>query len=99
MAEAERASTGDHSRQGLGSFGDPDGYNGFVPSEHYLSSVWCDVKKNRPVAQLDKLVQGVEGEVSVFIEVATVATESAEKFTRQALVQKVGLYVTAYSIL
>ena len=51
------------------------------------------------MAQLDKLVQGVEGEVSVLIEVATVATESAEKFGRQALVQKVGLYVTAYSIL
>ena len=64
----------------FGSFGDPDGYNGFVPSENYLSSVWCDVMKNRPVAKLDKLAQGVESEVRVLVEVATVATESAEKF-------------------
>eukprot|EP00904_Undaria_pinnatifida_P000542 jgi/Undpi1/10489/HiC_scaffold_29.g12939.m1 len=46
----------------IGSFIDPDGYNGFVPSEHYRSSVWCDVMQNRPVAKLDNLVQGVEGE-------------------------------------
>ena len=64
----------------IGSFIDPDGYNGFVPSEHYRSSVWCDVMQNRPVAKLDNLVQGVEGEVRVLAEVATVAPESAEKF-------------------
>ena len=62
----------------FGSFRDPDGYNGFVPSEHYLSSVWCDVMQKRPVAKLDKLVQGVEGEVRVLVEVAAVATEFAE---------------------
>ena len=62
----------------FGSFGDPDGYNGFVPSEHYLSSVWCDVMQKRPVAKLDKLVQGVEGEVRVLVEVSAVATEFAE---------------------
>ena len=62
----------------FGSFGDTDGYNGFVPSEHYLSSVWCDVMQKRPVAKLDKLVQGVEGEVRVLVEVAAVATEFAE---------------------
>lgn len=47
----------------FGSFGDRDGYNGFIPSEHYLSSVWCDVMQKRPVAKLDNLVKGVEGEV------------------------------------
>lgn len=47
----------------FGSFDDPDGYNGFVPSAHYLSSVWTDMMQTRPVAKLDKLVQGVEGEV------------------------------------
>ena len=62
----------------FGSFGDPDGYNDFVPSEHNLSSVWCDVMQKRPVAKLDKLVQGVEGEVRVLVEVAAVATEFAE---------------------
>ena len=64
----------------FGSFSDPDGNNGFLPSEHYLSSVWCDGMQNRPVAKLDKLMQGVEGEMRVLVEVATVATEAAEKY-------------------
>ena len=34
--------------------------------------------QKRPVAKLDKLVQGVEGEVRVLVEVSAVATEFAE---------------------
>eukprot|EP00903_Cladosiphon_okamuranus_P019959 g18342.t1 len=48
----------------FGSFSDPDGYDGFVPSTHYLSSSWCDGMQSRPVAKIDKLVRGVEGEAS-----------------------------------
>ena len=82
---------------GFGSFGDPDGYNAFVPSEYYLSSVWCDVMQNRPVAKLGKLVQGVEGEVRVLVEVATVATESAERFWSSDPCPKGRDYATAHS--
>lgn len=57
----------------FGSFDDPDGYNGFVPSIHFLSSVWCDAMQNRPVAKLDKLVRGVEGEVRMLVEGCDVA--------------------------
>ena len=39
----------------FGSFGDHDGYNGFVSPERCLSSVWRDVMQNRPVAKLDVL--------------------------------------------
>ena len=56
----------------FGSFGDPDGYNGFVLSENYLSSVWSNVMQNRPVAKLGKLVQGVEGEVRMCASVSAV---------------------------
>lgn len=49
--------------RGFGSFEDPDGYNGFVPSSHYLSSVWLELMQIKPVAKLDRLVKGVNGEV------------------------------------
>ena len=56
----------------FGSFGHPDGYNGFLPSENFFSSVWSDVMQNRPVAKLDKLVQGVEGEARMCANVPAV---------------------------
>ena len=64
----------------FGSFGDADGYNGFVPSKGYLSSVSSDAMQNRPVAKLDKLVQGVEGEVSVCAEVLAVRKKVEDFF-------------------
>ena len=43
----------------------------FSPKD-YLSSVWSDVMQNRPVAKLDKLVQGVEGEARMCANVPAV---------------------------
>ena len=47
----------------FGSFEDADGYNGFSPSEHYLSTVWCERMQQSRAARLDKHVNGVQGEV------------------------------------
>lgn len=49
--------------KGFGVFADPNGYNGFYPSPYYLSAVWTEWMQRRPVAKLDRLVKGVEGEV------------------------------------
>lgn len=49
----------------FGSLYDPNGYNGFIPSEHYLTSVWIEWVQERSVTRLDKLVTGVDGEVSL----------------------------------
>ncbi|CAB1110632.1 unnamed protein product [Ectocarpus sp. CCAP 1310/34] len=46
----------------FGSFEDADGYNGFSPSEHYLSTVWCERMQRSRAARLDKHVNGVQGE-------------------------------------
>lgn len=40
------------SERPFGSFDDPD-YNGFVPSAHYLSSVWTNEMQTRPVAKIE----------------------------------------------
>ena len=47
----------------FGCFDDPDGYNGFIPSEHFLTTVWMEWMQERRVAKLDRLVNGAEGEV------------------------------------
>ena len=44
---------------------DPNGYDGFTPSAHYLRTVWDESQQVRHVARLDKFVSGVEGEVRV----------------------------------
>ena len=50
----------------FGAFDDPNGYDGFTPSAHYLRTVWDESQQVRHVARLDKFVSGVEGEVRVF---------------------------------
>ncbi|CAN0044641.1 unnamed protein product, partial [Hapterophycus canaliculatus] len=35
------------AERAVGSFDDPEGYNGFVPSEHYLSSMWSESSCSR----------------------------------------------------
>lgn len=45
------------------AFKDSDGYNGFYPTAHYLSTVWCEWMQKSPVSKLDRFVQGSEGEV------------------------------------
>lgn len=51
--------------QDFGSFDDPAGCNGYVPSAHYLSDLWHEHMSSRPVALLDDIVKGTEGEVRV----------------------------------
>ena len=47
----------------FGCFDDPDGCNGLIPSEHFLTTVWMEWMQERRVAKLDRLVNGAEGEV------------------------------------
>ena len=49
----------------FGSFDDPDGYNGFYPSDHFLKTVFLKYMEGCRVARLDKLVKGIEGEVKI----------------------------------
>ena len=49
----------------FGAFDDPNGYDGFTPSAHYLRTVWDKSQQVRHVARPDKFVSGVEGEVRV----------------------------------
>lgn len=52
----------------FGSFDDQDGYNGFFPSPHYLSTAWTEFMQKRSMARVDKLVKGVEGEVGLAVQ-------------------------------
>ena len=49
----------------FGAFYDPNGYDGFTPSAHYLRTVWDESQQVRHVARLDKFVSLVEVEVRV----------------------------------
>lgn len=46
----------------FGTFDAPDGYSGFFPSPHYLSTAWAEFMQKRSVARVDKVVKGVEAE-------------------------------------
>lgn len=49
--------------EGILSFVDPSGCNGFYPSPNYLSTVRTEWVQNPPVAMIDRLVKGLKDEV------------------------------------